>query len=100
MEELRKSFDTNVIGMTLCCREGIQCMQRRGQKNGHIININRYLKNKKKTFCGAIIQTSEISVRNIRIALKRFFPFIMSALWRRYLNFQHSRSRSSTIPRA
>ncbi|XP_059485514.1 farnesol dehydrogenase-like [Neocloeon triangulifer] len=39
-ENLRKIYDTNVIGLALFAREAIQDMQARGVDDGHIFNIN------------------------------------------------------------
>jgi NAD(P)-dependent dehydrogenase (short-subunit alcohol dehydrogenase family) len=42
-ENLRKIYDTNVIGLALFTREVVQDMQARGVNDGHIFHINRLL---------------------------------------------------------
>lgn len=41
--ELRRVFDTNVIGLSICIREAVKDMRERAVDDGYIINIGRYV---------------------------------------------------------
>jgi NAD(P)-dependent dehydrogenase (short-subunit alcohol dehydrogenase family) len=40
-ERWRNIIDINVLGLSICTKEAIQCMREKAVDDGHIININR-----------------------------------------------------------
>ncbi|KAJ1530543.1 hypothetical protein ONE63_005431 [Megalurothrips usitatus] len=42
-ESMAAVVNTNVLGLTACCREAINSMKRHGIKDGHIVNVNSVL---------------------------------------------------------
>jgi hypothetical protein len=42
-ENWKAIFDLNILALSVCTKEAIQCMLDRKVDNGHIIHINRYV---------------------------------------------------------
>jgi len=42
-ENWKAIFDLNVLALSVCTKEAIQCMQDRKVDDGHIVHINRYV---------------------------------------------------------
>jgi short-subunit dehydrogenase len=43
-EELKAILDLNVLGLSVCTKEALQSMKERGVDDGHIIHINRLVR--------------------------------------------------------
>lgn len=50
IKDLKAMMEANVIGLCICTKEAIKSMKTR-EVDGHIININRYLKKKTNKYC-------------------------------------------------
>jgi NAD(P)-dependent dehydrogenase (short-subunit alcohol dehydrogenase family) len=47
-ENWRKIFDLNVLGLSVCTKEALQSMKERGVDDGHIVHINRFVRQMKR----------------------------------------------------
>jgi short-subunit dehydrogenase len=43
-KDMKAMLDLNVLGLSVCTKEALQSMKERGVDDGHIIHINRFVR--------------------------------------------------------